>query len=121
MTGKLGVWYMIAMTAMPIVLAIAGLFLPIVLGLFIYDVRWIVLSVRAGQMPPWGAFARIFAALCCHGGVMLLAFKSQVWPEKTLTFWLHMTLDPGLTFYALGLYDLYTRMANRAATKAPTP
>ncbi|MOA59784.1 hypothetical protein D3C78_1844830 [compost metagenome] len=71
-------------------------------------------------MPPWGAFARIFAALCCHGGVMLLAFKTNVWPEKQLTFWLHMTLDPGLTFYAVGLYDLYARMAKaREARKAP--
>lgn len=107
------------MNAMHLVLAVAGLFLPLVIGLFIYDVRWIMLSIRAGQMPPWGAFARIFAAVCCHGGVMLLAFKSQVWPEKTLTFWLHMTLDPGLTFYALGLYDLITRLNNRQAKPAP--
>ena len=107
------------MSAMPIVLACAGQFLPLVLGLLIYDVRWIYLSIRAGQLPPWGTFARIFAALCCHGGVMLLAFKSNVWPEKQLTFWLHMTLDPGLTFYALGLYDLYARMAK--ARQAPAP
>ena len=102
---------------MPVVLAVAGLFLPVVLGLLAYDVRWIVLSVRSGRIPPWGTFLRIFAAFCCHGGVMLLAFKSHVWPERTLTFWLHMTLDPGLTFYALGLYDLYTRLS----AKKPAP
>ncbi|MNS21204.1 hypothetical protein D3C72_529610 [compost metagenome] len=120
MTGPHGPWYKMAMPSMPIVLAFAGLFLPLVLALLVYDVRWIVLAVRARQTPPWGAFARIFAAFCCHGGVMLLAFKSGVWPEKTLTFWLHMTLDPGLTFYAVGLYDLYSRMANRQAKPAVT-
>ena len=101
------------MLPMPVMLAFAGLFLPIVLALLVYDVRWIVLSLRAKQTPPWGAFMRIFAALCCHGGVMLLAFKSGVWPEKQLTFWLHMTLDPGLTFYSLGLYDLFTRLTKK--------
>lgn len=101
------------MIPMPVMLAFAGLFLPVVLALLAYDVRWIYLSLRAGQLPPWGACLRIVAALCCHGGVMLMAFKSHVWPEKTLTFWLHMTLDPGLTFYSLGLYDLYGRLTKK--------
>jgi hypothetical protein len=101
------------MIPMPVLLAFAGLFLPVVLALLAYDVRWIYRSVRAGQMPPWGTYLRIVAAFCCHGGVMLLAFKSHVWPEKQLTFWLHMTLDPGLTFYSLGLYDLYTRLTKQ--------
>lgn len=99
------------MTSLPLVLGACALFLPVVLLLVAYDLRWIVLSLRAGQFPPWGTFARLFAAACCHGGVILLALHGNDWPGQKLTFWMHMTLDPGLTFYSLGLYELYGRMA----------
>jgi hypothetical protein len=96
-------------------LAFAALFAPVVLLLVVYDLRWIVLAVRAGRLPPWGAFARLFAALCCHGGLIVLLMHAHDWPQPRLTYWLHMTLDPGLTFYALGLYDLLRRVAAREA------
>jgi hypothetical protein len=91
-----------------------ALFLPVVLVLVAYDLRWIALAMRAGQLPPWGAFARLFAAACCHGGVILLVMHGADWPPEKLTFWMHMTLDPGLTFYSLGLYELYRRVATKA-------
>lgn len=92
-------------------LAVAALFLPLVIALVVYDIRWIYLSLRARQLPPWGAFCRLFAAACCHGGAILLLKFTGVWPEKVMTFWMHMTFDPGLTFYALGLWDLFNRVA----------
>lgn len=99
------------MTSLPLVLGVCALFLPVVLLLVAYDLRWIALSLRAGQAPPWGAFVRLFAAACCHGGAILLVTHGNDWPTQKLTFWMHMTLDPGLTFYSLGLYDLYRRVA----------
>jgi hypothetical protein len=101
-------------------LAFAALFLPVVLLLVAYDLRWIALTVRAGRLPPWGAFARLFAAVCCHGGIIVLLVHGRDWPPTQLVFWLHMTLDPGLTFYALGLYDLARRVRPRS-TPAETP
>ena len=102
------------MPSLSLVLAIACVFLPMALLLALYDLRWIVLSLRAGRRPPWGAPLRVLAALFCHGGVALLVAHHADWPEPMLTYWLHMTLDPGLTFYAIGLYDLFLRVQRRA-------
>lgn len=101
-------------------LAVLALFLPLVLTLVIYDVRWIVLSLRAGQMPPWGTYMRLFAAVCCHGGALILMAHGRDWPAKTLDFWLHMSFDPGLTFYSIGLWELYGRIQKRAQ-RSPGP
>ena len=100
------------MPSLVVVLGFCAVALPVVLGLVAYDLRWIWLAIRAGQVPPWGAFVRLFAAVCCHGGVAVLAL-GQAWPPEQLTFWLHMTLDPGLTFYAVGLYELCGRLSAR--------
>lgn len=97
------------------ILTIAGLLLPLVLALVAYDLRWVYLSTRARRLPPWGAIARLFAALCCHGGAVLLIRNHEVWNEAQMRFWMHMTFDPGLTFYALGLWDLYSRLQKRGA------
>lgn len=98
---------------MPVMLTLVTLFLPLVLLLVVYDLRWIYLSLRARQLPPWGTFVRLFAALCCHGGGLILAAHGHDWPEKQLTFWMHMSFDPGLTFYSLGLWELYSRVNKR--------
>jgi hypothetical protein len=102
----------------PLYVAIATLFLPIVLVLVAYDIRWLIRSVRAGQWPPWGIYSRLFAAVCCHAGVFILAAYGRTWPQAQLTYWLHMTLDPGLTFYAVGLYELYGRMLSGGERRA---
>lgn len=106
------------MPSLPIVLAGAAVLLPVVLVLVAYDLRWIVLALKAGRIPPWGAFCRLFAAVCCHGGVAILALHARDWPSEQLTFWLHMTLDPGLTFYSLGLYELWGRVSRRSGRRA---
>lgn len=105
------------MPSLALLLTVVTLFAPVVLFLVAYDLRWIALNARAGRRPPWGAVARLVAAVCCHGGVAVMALHGTDWPREKLTFWLHMTLDPGLTFYALGLYDLVLR-ANRRASRA---
>lgn len=91
-------------------LAMMGLAAPVVLLLVAYDVRWIWLSLRAGVAPPWGAWVRLGAAALCHGGAVLLAARGAVWPRETLVWWMHMTLDPGLSLYAVGLYELWARV-----------
>jgi hypothetical protein len=96
-------------------LGLAALAWPLVLFLVVYDVRWIALALRAGQRPPWGAFLRLAAAAFCHGGALLLALHAHDWTSRQLTFWLHMTLDPGLTFYAFGLWELFGRVQQRPA------
>lgn len=109
------------MSSLHLMLGVAALFLPVVLALVLYDLRWIYLSLRAGQVPPWGAFLRLLAAGFCHGGAVLMATKSGVWPEPVLKFWLHMTLDPGLTFYAVGLWELNGRIQKRRERAASAP
>ncbi len=82
---------------------------PIAAVLMLYDLRWIVLSLQRQILPPWGTWVRITAALFCHIGSFILYRYLSIWPAQTLTFWLHMTLDPGLSLYAIGLWELYTR------------
>lgn len=92
-------------------LAAMALAAPVVLLLVAYDIRWIWLAARAGITPPWGAFVRLGAATLCHGGAVLLAAYGTVWPRETLVWWMHMTLDPGLSLYALGLWELWSRVS----------
>jgi hypothetical protein len=92
---------------------------PIVLLLVAYDVRWIWLSFRAGVAPPWGTWVRLAAAILCHGGAALLAARGAVWPRDVLVWWMHMLLDPGLTLYALGLWELWRRAASGAQQARP--
>jgi hypothetical protein len=84
---------------------------PFAAVLMLYDLRWIVMSLQRGVMPPWGTWVRITAALFCHTGSFILYRYQSEWPPQMLTFWLHMTLDPGLSLYAIGLWELYTRAA----------
>jgi hypothetical protein len=100
-------------TTLTVWLAAMAIAAPVVLLLVAYDVRWIWLSVRAGVAPPWGAFVRLGAAALCHGGAALLASYGAVWPRETLVWWMHMTLDPGLTLYALGLWELGQRVGRQ--------
>ena len=104
-------------------LAAMALAAPLVLALVAYDVRWIWLTLRAGVTPPWGAFVRLGAAALCHGGAVLLATYGGVWPRETLVWWMHMTLDPGLSLYALGLWELWQRAARaqEATRRASRP
>lgn len=94
-------------------LGLMALAVPVVLALVCYDVRWIALSLRRGQRPPWGTWLRIGAALLCHGGAWVLAVKGPVWPRELTLWWMHMLLDPGLTLYAVGLWELSRRMMDR--------
>lgn len=92
-----------------------GLASPLVLAVVAYDLRWIWLARRAGVTPPWGTRVRLAAAILCHGGAFVLASKGATWPRAQLVWWMHMLLDPGLTLYALGLWELWGR-----AREAPT-
>lgn len=87
---------------------------PLVLLLMLYDLRWIVLSVRARRAPPWGTWVRLAAAILCHGGAWVLAVRGATWPASLTIWWMHMLLDPGLTLYALGLWELQRRALVRA-------
>jgi hypothetical protein len=100
-------------------LGLMALALPFVLALVLYDVRWIVLSVRAGRRPPWGTWARLGAAVLCHGGAWVLAARGPVWPRELTLWWMHMLLDPGLTLYALGLWELSRRLTDRGGMLRP--
>ncbi|MEB3283948.1 MAG: hypothetical protein VKN33_01505 [Candidatus Sericytochromatia bacterium] len=82
---------------------------PLVLLLVVYDVRWIALSVRAGRRPPWGTWVRLAAAALCHGGALLLVLRGSTWPASVTVWWMHMLLDPGLSLYAVGLWELQRR------------
>jgi hypothetical protein len=94
-------------------LGLVALAAPIVLLLMAYDLRWIWLARRAGITPPWGTWARLLAAILCHGGAFVLASKGAVWPRVQLVYWMHMLLDPGLTLYALGLWELTKQALDR--------
>lgn len=87
-------------------IAAACLAWPIMAFLAFLDLRWIAKALRARRLPPWGCLTRVAAVALCHAGAYLYWRYSAVWPEVTTKFWLHMTVDPGLTFYALGLYEL---------------
>lgn len=108
----------VTLTAWLAAMAIAA---PVVLLVMAYDVRWIWLSLRAGVAPPWGAFVRLAGASLCHGGALLLAAYGAVWPRETLIWWMHMTLDPGLSLYAVGLWELWQRVARVRAPASPAP
>lgn len=116
---RLRQWYHGCMTPAPLdaptlamALGVVALAAPIVLGLVAYDLRWIWLARRAGIASPWGTWVRLLAAALCHGGAFVLASRGGVWPRETLVYWMHMLLDPGLTLYALGLYELAGRALN---------
>ncbi len=94
-------------------LGVVALAAPIVLLVMAYDLRWIWLARRAGVTPPWGTWVRLLAALLCHGGAFVLASKGAVWPRAQLVYWMHMLLDPGLTLYALGLWELAKQAMDR--------
>jgi hypothetical protein len=100
-------------------LGLMALALPLVLALVLYDVRWIVLSVRAGRQPPWGTWVRLGAAVLCHGGAWVLASRGPVWPRELTLWWMHMLLDPGLTLYAVGLWELSRRLMDRRGVLRP--
>lgn len=91
---------------------------PLVVALLLYDARWIGLSWRAGQRPPWGTWVRIGAALLCHGGAWLLATQGPHWPAARTIWWMHMLLDPGLSLYALGLWELARRVLSAPEVSA---
>lgn len=97
-------------------LGLMALAAPLVLALVAYDVRWVWLCLRRGGRPPWGTWLRIGAALLCHGGAWVLAVKGPVWPREVTLWWMHMLLDPGLTLYALGLWELARRVNGTRGT-----
>lgn len=91
-------------------IAAACLAWPVLAFLAFLDLRWVSRAVGARRVPPWGCVARLAGMALCHLGAYLYWRYHAAWPEATLKFWLHMTVDPGLTAYAFGLYDLARRV-----------